>query len=966
MASEAMRGGPGADSFARAAARRLAALALVALAALALAAPALAQTTTVCSDTPTAGQRIVCTEDAASTDDIEISTSGLAIETTADQEHGIVGQHSGAGTVEIESRADTIATEGQIAHGILASHKGSAGDIVLRAVSTNIETKRTGAGALSRGIWAETTAAGKVDVEIVGGRIATAGDGSLGIDLDHFHAGSGTAGAIVLDIGGGAEIETSGARALAIHAERSSHGDIALTLRDTAIDTAGTGSVGIGANQLIDPKPGIVGDITVDLLGGVRIATAGEGAEGIFANATGNDRAVRSDVTVRARGDNAIATEGDDAEGIIAQRVGGGAGNILVDLRGTSITTGGSGAHGIFSIHDGPGDIDIRLSGGGVTTQGVGASGILASRNAGGPGDVRIVTRNHRIVTESTEVDTNSQRTDAHGIDVEHGSTGDIVIDLRGGSIETRGVQSHGIHAYNLSTEDGGNIRVRTGAGHSIVTAGVGAYGIWALNGGTGADIGAILVDVEGSVRADGENAHGIAVGGLTAGVVTDASPFDADGYRRQTVRVNGRVYGGTGTGAGVVFAGGGRLFIGPRGLVGALSGVAVRAAGDNVVDGETLPRRLLVHLLPEGGSPAALLDGRFVNEGGETVLAVNGTPLYDTVKGGRTGLWAPNGARDVTLVEHFTGLDFSSAESFIDRYAPRAAAYEALPGVLMRMDGEGPAGTGALRRPGSPLWLRLSGGEGAHEPQLASTGGRYSLDRNAAEIGLDYRLGEELSASLGAHRVSGEARIAMPAGRARVEAEGYGLSGRLAWQGDEGAYGTGRLSLTRFTADLSSAARGRLVTGASGLVQSLDLEGGQRFELEGGRWLTARAWLGSAGVSVDDFTDAVGSRVSVEKAERATLGLGAAAGTTVWSQGEAESLVLTGGLGMERTLSEESAVVVTGERLTSEGAEPRLLFDLGGTWRSAGLTLDAALRVHGLLSSDENAGTSLHLRMAF
>ena len=68
----------------------------------------------------------------------------------------------------------------------------------------------------------------------------------------------------------------------------------------------------------------------------------------------------------------------------------------------------------------------------------------------------------------------------------------------------------------------------------------------------------------------------------------------------------------------------------------------------------------------------------------------------------------------------------------------------------------------------------------------------------------------------------------------------------------------------------------------------------------------------------------------------------------------------------MERTLSEESAVTVAGERLTSEGAEPRLLFDLGGTWQSAGLSLDAALRFHGLLSSDENAGTSLQLRMAF
>ena len=233
----------------------------------------------MCSDTPGTGERVQCIEDATSTDDIEIDTSGLTIETTADQEHVIAGHHGGSGTVRIESRSDTLATEGQFAHGILASHKGSAGDVVLRAVSTTIETKLTGTGAASRGIWAETITAGKVDVEIVGGRIATAGDDSLGIDLDHFYAGSDVAGALTLDISGGAEIETAGATAFGMRVERKSHGDIALTLRDTAIRTAGVNSDGIFATQLIDLKPDIVGDIVIDLLGGVRIATAGESAE---------------------------------------------------------------------------------------------------------------------------------------------------------------------------------------------------------------------------------------------------------------------------------------------------------------------------------------------------------------------------------------------------------------------------------------------------------------------------------------------------------------------------------------------------------------------------------------------------------------------------------------------------------------------------------------------------------------
>ena len=618
---------------------------LAAVAALAFTATAQAQTTAVCSDTPAAGERIQCVEDAASTDDIAIDASGLAIETTADQESGIGAFHGGEGDIRIESRSDSITTAGQLSYGIGASHSGGTGDVFLRVFSTDIRTNRSGADAFAHGIFGETTTSGRLDAVVTGGSIATLGDISQGIFLRHAYAGSGAAGALTLDIGGGIAIETSGDGASGIYTERKSDGDIRLTLRDAAIGTAGAISDGVLATLNNDPKPDIAGDVRVDLLGGVRIETAGADARGILAEATGNDPAGRSDVTVTARGGNSIVTEGDNAFGLTAQRLNGGAGDVLVDLRGLSVTTGGKDAHGLSALHQGPGDIDIRVSGGGVTTRGVGARGIFAWRNDGGPGDIRILARNHRIVTESTDVDATSQVTEASGIYAVHNSQGDIVIDLRGGSIETRGVRSHGVIADHFQAENGGDVLVRTGGGHRIATAGEGAHGITALNAGTTAGTGAIVIDVGGSVQAGGAEAHGIAAGDINAdGMVTGASPLGADGYRRQTVRVDGRVYGGTGTGAGVYLAGGGRVFIGPRGLVGALSGVAVRAVGNTVVDGETVPRRLLVHLLPDARSPAALLDGSFVNDGGETVLAVNGTPLYDSEEGGRTGLWVSIG----------------------------------------------------------------------------------------------------------------------------------------------------------------------------------------------------------------------------------------------------------------------------------------------------------------------------------
>lgn len=957
-------------------ARRLAA-GLVALATVAYAAPAGAQTPAVCSNAPAAGERIRCVEDAASTADIRINTSGITLETTADQEHGIAAFHSGEGDIAIESLSDTIATAGQLSHGILASHKGGAGDVFLRVRSAAIGMTRSGEGAFAYGIYGETTASGRLGAVVTGGRIVTLGDGSHGLYLQHDFAGSGPAGALVLDIGGAAAIRTAGGSARAVEAVRKSDGDIAIRLRDVTLETAGIWSHGVAAIQYNDPRADIAGDIRIDLLGGVRIVTAGDRAYGIVADATGNDPARRSDITVTARGGNSIVTEGDEAHGVIVQNAYGGAGDMLLDLRGLSVTAGGSKAQGISARHTSAGDVDIRLAGGSVTTGGVTAEGVVVSMF--GAGDIRIFSRNHRIVTEGTELDATLQATRSYGVLAARYGRGDIVIDLRGGAIETRGVQSHGVYAYSLQVENGGNVSVRTGGGHRIATAGAGAHGIFAGNDGTSAGAGAIVIDVGGSVTAGGADAHGIAAGFLDEDnddAVTSASPPGDDGYRRQTVRANGRVYGGSGDGAGIFMAGGGRVFVGPRGVVGALSGIAIQAAGNTVVDGQTVPRRLLVHLTPDGRSPAGLLDGTILNVGGKTVYAVNGTPLYDTEEGGRTGLWAPNGARDVTLVEGFAGLDFSSADSFIDRYAPRSAVYEALPGALLRFDetgGLGAEGSGAegmdggrLRQPGSPLWLRLSGGFGSRGPRRATVGGRFRYTRYAAEAGMDFRLGAGLTGWAGARLVRGTARVSSSAGGGRIAAAGYGLAGGLAWRNDDGFYAAGRLTLTRYRADLSSSARGGLKTGAAGLAHAVDLEGGRRFDLGGGTRLTARAWLSRAGVSMDRFTDAVGSRVSAGKADRVRAGAGVAAETAFKLNGDANSLALRGALGIERTLSEKSEVRVFAERLEAGGPASRLLLDAGATWRSGSLSLHAAANASGLLSRDAEYGSRLELRVAF
>ena len=180
---------------------------------LAFSAHARAQATTARGNAPAAGQRIECSEPATSTDDIEISTSGIATTTTEDQEHGVTGQHSGARTVRIGSRVDTITTGGKLSPGSLASHNGSTSDVFLCVFSTDIRTNRSGEGADADGIWGETIASGRLDAVTMGGSIATRGDGSHGMFLRNDHPGSCTAGPLTLDVGGDISIETSGGSA---------------------------------------------------------------------------------------------------------------------------------------------------------------------------------------------------------------------------------------------------------------------------------------------------------------------------------------------------------------------------------------------------------------------------------------------------------------------------------------------------------------------------------------------------------------------------------------------------------------------------------------------------------------------------------------------------------------------------------------------------------------------------------
>ena len=331
----------------------------------------------------------------------------------------------------------------------------------------------------------------------------------------------------------------------------------------------------------------------------------------------------------------------------------------------------------------------------------------------------------------------------------------------------------------------------------SIETAGKRADGVAGEHGGSGS----VLISVEGgSIRASGTDGSGVRMGRLNqSGVVQSAAPVGENGYRNQTAAVNGRVSGGPGEGAGVFLAGGGRVVIGPEARLGASSGIAIRAAG--------AAPRLRVDVI--GGRPVPeLLGGVVRNDGGDTVLAVNGVALYESANGGRLNAWAPNGARDVALAQGFTGLDFTSPDDYAYRPTPRAAVYEALPGFLLRLDAPG-LPEKRVASPGSPVWARVSGGGGTYEAERSSVGAEYDFSRFAAEVGLDFLLEEGVAGSVSVRRIQGSADVNSPAGGGRIETEGFGAALGISLNLRKDFYARGSLSRASYKTDLSSECPG-------------------------------------------------------------------------------------------------------------------------------------------------------------
>ena len=812
-----------------------------------------------------------------------------------------VGHYGASGALRMEIRGGAITTTGDGSYAIHNYHEG-AGDTSLIVSGVTVHTDGSSAFATISG----SHGVGNLNIDVRDVTFVTAGSSS-----DAVFASKSSEGHLRITAQA-FSMETMAFFSGGFYVRHGGSGDLGIEARSGAISTINGRSYGFDVLHLGEGEVWIgAQELTID--------TAGDDSDGIIGSHQG-----MGDLNIDAH-DLTIDTAGEDSEGVNAAHEG--AGDINIDVRRTEITTMGLQAEGVIAQHEGVGRLDVTLRDLDITTAGNLAEGVFAAHAGEGEGglDARDVT----IATTGAGAD---------AIIGGHTGAGDFGIRVRGGSLSTTGAGSHGVHGVHKGA---GALHIEL-RDVSIDTTGAGADGIAGDHGGSGS----VLVSVEGgSIRAAGTDASGIRLGRLNqSGIVTSAAPVGGNGYRNQTVTVNGRVSGGPGEGAGVFLAGGGRVVIGPEARLGAASGVAIRAGG--------AAPRLRVDVIG-GRTVSELLGGVIRNDGGDTVLAVNGVSLYESANGGRLSAWAPNGARDVALAEGFTGLDFTSHEDYVYRRAPRAAVYETLPGFLLRLDAPGLSEERATS-PGSPVWARISGGSGSYEPERSKMGAMYDFSRSAAEAGLDFSLDEGVTGSVSVFRMQGSADVNSPDGSGKIEAEGFGAALGLSLNWQKTYYARGRFSLSSYSADISSSALGRLDSGVGARANSLNFEAGRRIAVKERMRLTPRVWMARSSVEMEGFTDAVNSRVSAGGSSRLEGALGVVAETARARNWRGGALFLRGSLDLAQTLDGgETRIDVSGERLESESPETRLLLGLGGTYRKGRFSMAAEVSAGGLVSGD-------------
>ena len=309
----------------------------------------------------------------------------------------------------------------------------------------------------------------------------------------------------------------------------------------------------------------------------------------------------------------------------------------------------------------------------------------------------------------------------------------------------------------------------------------------------------------------------------------------------------------------------------------------------------------------------------------------------------------------------------------FGEDYAPRARVYEALPSVVLGLNGlRGFGERMTAPRSAQGGWARVEALRGKWKAEASTSGVKYYRHhRHGVAVGLAGALGEEALVGVSLHHRRGSAEVSEGgdlelSGTGDLELSGTGVGVSGTWVREE-VYVDVQAEMTGYEADLTSSRRGVLKKDVSGLGHALGVEAGRRLALErlpAGVVLTPRAGLVHSRVSVDAFSDAMDSRVTVDGARSLKGRVGVEAEVKV---GGSPGSRVFGSVEVEHEFSTGRKVRVSGRELRSEADATWLRLGLDGahTWEEGRYTLQGGVGCATSGSSYEFGG-GVSLRVQF
>ncbi|MPR64353.1 autotransporter outer membrane beta-barrel domain-containing protein [Ochrobactrum intermedium] len=173
----------------------------------------------------------------------------------------------------------------------------------------------------------------------------------------------------------------------------------------------------------------------------------------------------------------------------------------------------------------------------------------------------------------------------------------------------------------------------------------------------------------------------------------------------------------------------------------------------------------------------------------------------------------------------------------------------------------------------GNGVWGRIEGSHNHLEPRFSTSGSDYNQNVFKMQAGVDGILKEnengKLIGGVFVHYVHSKAKTYSRFGDGEIATDGYGFGSTLTWYGNEGFYVDAQAHATWYNSDLSSiSANLGLNDGNDGFGYALSIESGNRFEINPEWSVTPQGQLIYSSIDFDNFTDAFGAPISLDKGD--------------------------------------------------------------------------------------------------